>query len=265
MPAASHPDAIPSSSPSAFVCAMRHCVGVFQVLSPGDVDQVLVASCPPGTESTTLIDIHDASTSLSSATSSSDSDRNDVAKRHDAPTLGVVQLQAAFVWLHQLVIALVLQVVVIASDVVSLKDRITAVEGTQTPALVHGQETETLARQVSALCERVTSQQERIAGLERSHRAETDSYKKTIRELAIKLDDMKVDDDKKGREDVLEDMCQSLKGFQQSMECQAERITEIKVDSARKIALLQSELAGVQTDLAAVKTVAVPVNASFAS
>lgn len=240
------------SSVFAFVC---FCVGLLQMPSPSDVDQVLVASCPPGAESTTLTDIHDAS-SLSSAASSSDGDRNDVVG-HAVPTFSMVRLGAGFVRLYQLVTALVVQVTVVASDVVSLKDRITAVESTHAPALVpDGQETEALARQVNELCERVASQGDRIAGLEHSRRAETESYKRTIQELTTKVDEMKVSDDRK---------TQSFKNFQQSMECQAARITGVKADTARKIALLQSEMGGVRAELAAVKEVAVPVNASSAS
>lgn len=213
----------------------------------------------------TLIDMHGASSPPSVAAFSSDGDWNDVTKRHDAPTFGMVPLKTGFVLLYQLVTALVVQATVITSDVVSLKDRITAVEGAQTPTLVHGRETEALTRQVNELCERVASQEDRIAGLELSQCAETDSCKKTIQELTTKLDNMRVEDDKKGSEDALESLCQSFKNFQQSMECQAARITGVKADTTRKIALLQSELAGVQAELAAVKTVAVPVNASSAS
>jgi hypothetical protein len=247
--------AMPSSaSASAFACVC-YCVGLLQIPSQSDVDRVLVASCPPGAESTTLTDIHDAS-SLSSAASSSDGDRNDVIS-HAVPTFGMAQLKAGFVRLYQLVTALVVQVTVIASDVVSLKDRIAAVEGTHAPALVpDGEETEALARQVNELCERVASQEDRIAGLEHSQRAETESYKKTIQELTTKVDEMKVDDDRK---------TQSFKNFQQSMECQGARITGVKADTARKIALLQSELGGVQAELAAVKTLAMPVNAPSVS
>lgn len=253
------------SGPSAFTFAMRHCVGLFPMPSPADADQVLVASCPPGAEYTTLINIHDASSPPSSATFNSDGDWNDVIKRHDAPTFGMAQLKVGFVQLYQLVIALVVQVTAIASDVVSLEDRITAVEGTQTSAFVHGQETEALTQQVSELCERVASQEDRIAGLELSQRMEKDSYKQTNQELTTKFDNLKVDDHRKGRDDTLDNLCQSFKNFQQSMECQAARITGVKADTARKIALLQSELAGVQAELAAVKTVAVPVNVSAAS
>ncbi|KAG8218132.1 hypothetical protein J3R82DRAFT_3668 [Butyriboletus roseoflavus] len=60
----------------------------------------------------------------------------------------------------------------------------------------------------------------------------------------------------------------SFKNFQQSIECQAAKITEVKTDATGKIAHrhIQLELlAGVQGELAAVKTAAVPVNASSAS
>ncbi|KAH0830296.1 hypothetical protein J3R83DRAFT_1663 [Lanmaoa asiatica] len=250
--ATSHQDAMPSSA-SAFACAMCLCVGLLQMSPPSDVDQVSAASCPPGAESA-LIDMRNAPFPVSSAASSSDGDCNDVTKGHDAPAFGIMQLKALLVWLYQLVTTLVVQVTIIASDVVSLKDRITAVEGTQTPALVHGQETEALTRQVNELCERVASQEGRITDLEFSQRAETDSYKKTIQELTTNLDNMKVVDDKKSRDDALENLCQSFKNFQQSMECQAARITGVKADTARKIALLQSGLAGVQAELAAIKT-----------
>lgn len=240
---------------------MCHCAG----LQIPDVDQVVAASYPPGAVSTTLIDLPDASSVLSFAAFSPDGDLNDVTKDYDVPTFGMVQLKSGLVRLYQLVTSLIIQIAVIASVVVSLKDRITAVEGTQTPALVHGQETEALKRQVSELCERVVSQEDRITSLEISQRAETDSYKNTIHELTEKIDDMKVDDDKKSRDDALEKLRQSFKTFQLSMECQKARITGVKADTARKIALLQSELAGVQTELTAVKMVAVPVNAPSAS
>ena len=246
------------SNASAFACAVSHCVDLLQTPFPSNVDQVPVVSCPPDTEHTTLSDVHDASSSLSSVSSSFDGDWNDVSKYHDASTFGMPQLKTGFIWLYQLVTTAVAQVTVIASDVVSLKDRITTLEGIQTPVLVHGQETDALMRQISELCERIAFQEDRITGLERSRRAETDSYKKTIQELTTKLDN-------KSREDALESLLQSFKNFHQSMECQAARITGVKADTARKIALLQSELADVETELAAVKTVAVPVNASSAS
>ncbi|KAG8217232.1 hypothetical protein J3R82DRAFT_5319 [Butyriboletus roseoflavus] len=255
--AISHKDAMLST----FACAMCYRVGLLQMPSPSDMDQVLVASRPPGAGSTTVIDMHDDSSPPSSTASSSDGDWNDVT---NSPTFGMAQLKAGFVGMYLLVTALVVQVAVIASDVISLKDRITAVEGKQTPALVYGQETEALTRQVSKLCEQVVSQEDRMAGLELSQRAETDSHKKTIQELTTKLDNMKVDDDKKSCSDALENFRRSFKNFQQSMECQAARITGVKADTARKIALLQSELAGVHAELVGVKTVTVPVNASSA-
>ena len=252
------------SSASVFACAMCYRVGLLQMPSPSDVNQVLpvVAPCPPGAESTTLIDMHDASSPPSSTASSCDGDWNDVT---NSPMFGMTQLKAGFIGLYLLVTALVVQVAVVASDVVSLKDRITAVEGKQLPAVVHGQGTEALTRQVSELSERVASQGDHITGLELSQRAETDFYKKTIQELTTKLDNMKVDDDKMSCGDALENLRQSFKNFQQSMECQAARITGVKADTARKIALLQSELAGVQVELVAVKTAAMPVNALSAS
>lgn len=219
---------------------MCHCTDL-QMSSPRD--QVL------GAEFTTLTDMHDAPSALSPPASSSNDDWNNVPS-YVAPTFGMVQLKAGFVRLYQLATSLVVQVTVIASDVISLKDRITAVEGT-----VHGQEIEAHARQVNELRERTASQEGRIAGLEHSQRAETESYKKTIQELTTKLDDKQTSDD------AFENLRQSFKNLRQSMECQAARITGVKADTARKIALLQSELAGVQAELAAVKTVALPVNA----
>ncbi|KAF8556924.1 hypothetical protein OG21DRAFT_1505962 [Imleria badia] len=302
----SHQDPMPSS-PSPFAYAIRRCVGFLQMSPPRDEDQVLVASHSPDTESTTLTDMYDAPSPLSSAASSSDGGWNDVAS-HGLPTLGMVQLKDGFVRLYHLVTALVVKVTVIASDVVSLKDRITAVESTRTPALArdqgtetlarsitalvakvtdiasdvvslkdritavegtrapplgHGQETEVLARQVNALRKHVVSQEDRIAGMERSQRAETESYRKTIQELTTELVDVKVvDDKKKTRDDDFENLRQSFKNLQRSMECQAARITGVKADAARKIALLQSDLAGVQTELSTVKIIALPADAS---
>jgi len=243
-----------NASASALPCAMCHCTG-HQMSSR---DQVLVASCLPGDEFMTLTDMHDAPSALSSPASSSDGDWNNVAS-YVTPTFGEMQLKVGFVRLYQLIASLVVQVTVIASEVISLKDRITAVEST-----VHTQETEVRARQVNELRESIASQEGRIAGLEYSLRAETESYKKTIQELTTKLDNMKVDDDKKTRDDAIENFRQSFKNFRQSMECQAARITGVKADTARKIALLQSELAGVQADLVTVKTGASPVNAPSA-
>ena len=69
---------------------------------------------------------------------------------------------------------------------------------------------------------------------------------------------MKVGDDKKTRDDAFESHFQSFRNL-----CQAARITGVKADVARKIALLQSELAGVLAELSAVKMVALPTNASI--
>ncbi|KAH0839423.1 hypothetical protein J3R83DRAFT_154 [Lanmaoa asiatica] len=84
----------------------------------------------------------------------------------------------------------------------------------------------------------------------------TESYKKTIKELTTKVDNVKVDDDGKSRDDTLENLCQYLKNFQRSMEYQAATIINVKADASCKIGLLQSELASVQAELSLVKTVA---------
>ncbi|KAG6379219.1 hypothetical protein JVT61DRAFT_11667 [Boletus reticuloceps] len=255
--AASCHDVMPSSA-SAFASVMRHRVGLLQMPSSRDVDQVLVAS--PGVESTTLVDMHDASSSLSPAVSSSDGDSSDVASQ-DVPMLNMAQRETvSFVLLYQLIATLPFLIVAITSDVVSLKNRVTAVEA----ASVHGQETEAVARQVNELRERVACQEDRIASLERSQRAETESHKKTIQELTTKLGEMKVEDEKKQKicDDALENLRRSVKNLQQSVACQAARITGIKADAARKIALLQSELAGVRTGLAMIKMLAMPASAS---
>lgn len=77
---------------------------------------------------------------------------------------------------------------------------------------------------------------------------------------------MKIGDDTKSRDDALEaDLCQSFKTFQVSMGCQMTRINRVEDDTARKYTPLQSELAGVRTELAAGKIVPVPVNTSSAS
>ena len=245
--AASHENAMTSSA-CTLACVTRHCIDLFQIPSPSEVT---VAPCSPDAGSTTFTDTHDASSPPHSTTSSTDGGPNDVASR-DIQTFGMVQLKIGFVLLYQMVAVLIVQVAVIASDVVSLKDRIVAAEGTQTPALAREQETAALARLVSELRERVAIQEDRIAYLERSQCLETESYKKTIQELTTKLDSVKVD----------ENFCQSFKNLQRSMECQAARITGVKADTARKIALLQSELAGVQAELATAKMVTVPANAA---
>lgn len=242
-----------SPNVSAFVCAMC------------DVDQVPSTSHPPGTASTTSIDMRDAPTVFGSATDSSDGNLNDATNGHDIPTFGIVQLKFGFVRLYQLVTSLVIQIAVIASVVISLKDRITAVEGTRTRASVHVQETETLRRQVSELCRRVASQEDRITSLEVLQRADKDSYEKAIQELTTKVDNTKVDDDRKALDGALESLRQSLKLAQYSIECQSARTSGVKADTSRKIALLQTGLASVQTELAMVKMVALPVNAASAS
>ena len=98
--------------------------------SPSDEDQVLVASRPlaPDAESMALADVYDVLCPLSSAalTGSSNGECNDFASR-GVPTLGM-QPKTGLVRLHP-VTALVAEPV-IASDVVSLKNRITAVEAT---------------------------------------------------------------------------------------------------------------------------------------
>ena len=96
--------------------------------SPSDENRVLVASRPlaPDAKSTALTDVYDAPWPLSSAALSSDGECNDFASS-GVPTLGM-QPKTGLVRLHP-VTALVAEAV-IASDVVSLKDRITAVEGT---------------------------------------------------------------------------------------------------------------------------------------
>lgn len=161
---------------------------LFQMSSPSDEDQVLVASRPlaPDAESTALTDVYDAPWPLSSATltGSSNSECNDFNANRGVPTLGM-QLKARFVRLYP-VTALVAEAV-IGSDVVSLKDRITAVEGTD-------------------------------------------------------LDNMKVDNNKKARDDI-----------------------GVRAEAARKIALFQSELVGVQTELSTVGMIALPGNALVAS
>ncbi|KAF8126493.1 hypothetical protein EV363DRAFT_573872 [Boletus edulis] len=255
--AASCQDVMPSSA-SAFASVMRHRVGLLQMPSSRDADQVLVAS--PGVESTTSVDMPDASSFLSPAVSNSDGDSSDVASQ-DVPMPNMAQPKTAlFVLLYQLIATLPSLIVTITSDVVSLKDRVTVVEA----ASDHGQETEAVARQVNELRERVACQEDRIASLERSQRAETESYKKTIQELTTKLSAMKVEDEKKQKicDDALENLRQSVKNLQQLMACQAARITGIRADAARKIALLQSELAGVRTGFAMIKMVAMPASAS---
>lgn len=247
------------SSASPFTYAIRRCAGFFQTSS----DQGPLASPPD--EPMIVNDMHDASSPPSFGASSSDGDWNDAAD-HGVPTFGLAQLKAGFVLLYYLVGALVAKVTIIASDVVSLKDRIAAVEGTQTPALVCGQEGEALARLVNALFERVAFQEDRIADLEDSKRAEADAYQRTIQGLTTTLDNMEVVNDykRKARDEAFQNLSQSFKILQRSTECQAARVTGIKADAARKIALLQSELAAVQTELSAIKMIALPANVSSA-
>lgn len=252
---------MPTSNTSPFANGIRRRVSGCH---HGDEVEVLVASRPPDVESATSA--YDVPWPLSSTASSSHGSRDVVACHTCVPTFGVVQLKDRFVWLHKLVSALAANVTEVASDVVSLNDRITAVEGTPT-SLVHDQETAALARQADALRELVASQEDRIAGLERSQHAETESNKKTIQELTTYLDNMKDDDDdnKTPCDDAFENLCQSFKNLQQSMECQAARLTCVKAEAARKIALLQSELAGVQAELSTVNMTAVLSNALPAS
>lgn len=242
----SHQNAI-SPSVSAFACAIGH-RGL--PMPPDDVDQLLAASA-------TLIDVHDASSALSPSASASDGDLKDATKDYDVPTLGMVLLKSGFIWLYQLVIALFVQITAIASDVVSLKDRVTAVEST--PPVAHDPVTEVLARQVNELCERVASQQNRIASLEDSHSTETDAYKKKIQELTTKIDD-----DLKTRDAAFEKLGESFRLHKISMETQGAGITAVKADFALKIHLLQKDMVGVQTELSTIKKAAPPADAPSA-
>ncbi|KAH0826359.1 hypothetical protein J3R83DRAFT_5320 [Lanmaoa asiatica] len=80
-----------------------------------------------------------------------------------------------------------------------------------TNARLAHQESEAFTQQVNESCERAASQEDRIASLEVSQLVETESYKRMVQELTTRLDNMKDDDDKESRGDIL---CQSLRNFQ---------------------------------------------------
>jgi hypothetical protein len=90
-----------------------------------------------GYESATLIDIYDATSTTNRHPLTPDDGSNDETKWRDAPWFCLAQLRTGFVWLFQLVVALIVQVTVMAADIVALKTRITEVEGAQIPAFIH--------------------------------------------------------------------------------------------------------------------------------
>ena len=257
----SHLDAMPSP----FARAMRHCVDTLRTPPPRDVDQD--ASCPRHTKPVTFTDVNDPPTLLASSASGSNGNWSDVVSR--APTFGLVQLKAAFVWIYSLVIILIVQVAIIASDVVTLKARLTAIEGTKAAALVHDQQSEEIA-----------ILRERIADLERSRRADSESHKMTIQELATssKAHDeafeqfsesykgtiQELTTDNKTRDDAFAKLSESFKMLQYSLEIQKARVTGIKADHALKISLIQSDVARVKTGCTAFQTISLPANVESA-
>lgn len=265
-----HHDVIPSS-PSTFAHAVPHCASLLRGPPLRDVADALVAFCTPNAESTSCTDVHDPPSPHCFAISSSDGDWIDVASDGGVPTFSLAQLTTAFIWLYHLITALVIQVAFIASDVATLKDRVTEVEARQTRGSDNDQEIEAAARRTNALREHL---EDRIASLERSQCEVAELNKRSIQELT---DKNRNDDEKlsqmvemlqltvKDRSDTYESLSQTAKMLQLSMECEEARIMEMEADNARKISLLRSDLELVQVGLAMVRTRALAMNVESAS
>lgn len=206
-----HRNAIQSGVPtSGSARAVRCCVSRCLRTPPRrDVNQVPIASCPLAAGFATFTDVRDPPSTFRAtpAASSSDGIWNHVTSHGVSTFRSLVRSKAAHVWLYPHIPARGVQVV------------------------------------VDALFERVASQEDPIADLECSQRAETKLCKRTIKETISKVDEARVCDGRNIRGDAFKNPNQSFKMFRLSMECQNVSVIRAKVDTNLKVILLRSDLA----------------------
>ncbi|KIJ60929.1 hypothetical protein HYDPIDRAFT_31803 [Hydnomerulius pinastri MD-312] len=156
---------------------------------------------------------------------------------------------ARVIQLFQVVAVLLIQVGAMASDLVSLKDRVTKVE--TSPPVHH--DTVNLSQQVRELNEAMASQKEHIQTLSQElveQRAEVSTYRNKMNVLTASLDE-----DGKEFNQFVKGLHTTLQDEIKEQQRLSSELATVKEDMTQKMGLLHTGLAAVQFDLTVVKSV----------